>query len=298
MNLPTNEPQTLDLVHPFNILKPEWEVLRESVHLDSLIVKYEVQLPYNLKFPSTTHHMIVLQLGHGEQQYTHIGDRKYSGTFTTGDFFLHPAGCEAHYSWTTADEIVGFYIEPNFLFRIARDTECLNPERIELTPIVCDRNSNLEYIARSFLNEMRTEGLGGRLYREALAIQLAIHLLRNYGTFPIKLKQYSSGLSRQKLQTAIDYIQANLEEKVSLEDVAKTTNISPYYFCRLFKQSTGITPYQYLIKCRIEKAKVLLRQEKLSITDIALEVGFSNQSHFTKHFKRIVGTTPKKFIDY
>ena len=73
--------------------------------------------------------------------------------------------------------------------------------------------------------------------------------------------------------------------------------MSRFYFCRLFKQSTGITLYQYLIKCRTERAKALLLQGNLSIADVALAVGFSNQSHFTKHFKRLVGVTPKKFSD-
>ena len=77
--------------------------------------------------------------------------------------------------------------------------------------------------------------------------------------------------------------------------MATEIDMSRFYFCRLFKQSTGITPYQYLITCRVDRAKVLLLQRKLSIGDIALEVGFSNQSNFTKHFKRLVGVTPQKF---
>ena len=77
--------------------------------------------------------------------------------------------------------------------------------------------------------------------------------------------------------------------------MATEIDMSRFYFCRLFKQSTGITPYQYLIKCRVDRAKVLLMQRKLSIADVALEVGFSNQSNFTKHFKRLVGVTPQKF---
>ena len=144
---------------------------------------------------------------------------------------------------------------------------------------------------------MQTEGLGGRLYSEALTTQLGIHLLRNYCTFPLKLKQYDGGLSLRKLQTVIDYIQANLEEKISLNTLAETTEISSYYFGRLFKKSTGITPHQYLIKCRIDRAQVLLKERKLSISNIAFEVGFSNQSHFIKHFKRLTGKTPKKFRD-
>ncbi|WP_197036096.1 helix-turn-helix domain-containing protein [Fischerella sp. PCC 9605] len=97
------------------------------------------------------------------------------------------------------------------------------------------------------------------------------------------------------MQQAIDYIQAHLAEDISLETIATEVGMSRYYFCRLFKQSTGMSPYQYLLKCRIERAKVLLLQGQQSITDIAIQVGFANQSQFGRHFKRFTGVTPKQF---
>ena len=119
---------------------------------------------------------------------------------------------------------------------------------------------------------------------------------RDFLDHTIEVYPYPDGLPKKKLRQAIDYIQAHLTENVSLDAMSTEVGISRFYFCRLFKQSTGTTPYQYLIKCRIERAKALLLQEKLSIADVALEVGFSNQSHLTKHFKRLVGVTPKKFL--
>ena len=166
---------------------------------------------------------------------------------------------------------------------------------IELNPILCDRDPKLGYIARSFLAEMENDGIGGRLYSETLAIQLGIHLLRNYCTLPIKLKQYNGGLSSRKLQAAIDYIQANLEHKIGLNNLAKITKISPYHFSRLFKQSTGLTPHQYVIQQRIELGKKLLQQENLPITEIALMCGFAGQSSFTTAFRKLVGVTPKSY---
>ncbi len=93
----------------------------------------------------------------------------------------------------------------------------------------------------------------------------------------------------------IDYIQDNLTQDISLEAIANELGISRYYFCRLFKKSTGVSPHQYVIQCRIDRAKKLLSQKHKNIADVALQVGFTNQSHFSKHFKRIVGITPKKF---
>lgn len=72
--------------------------------------------------------------------------------------------------------------------------------------------------------------------------------------------------------------------------------MSPNYFSRLFKETTGITPHQYVIRCRVEEAQDLLRQGKLSIAEIATQVGFVDQSHLNRHFKRLVGVTPKTFL--
>ncbi|WP_242050619.1 helix-turn-helix transcriptional regulator [Oculatella sp. FACHB-28] len=81
---------------------------------------------------------------------------------------------------------------------------------------------------------------------------------------------------------------------MSLAEVAGVINISPTYFASLFKQAMGISPHQYVIQQRVEKAKLMLKRTNLAIADIALQVGFSSQNHLTQQFKRITGMTPKQ----
>lgn len=107
---------------------------------------------------------------------------------------------------------------------------------------------------------------------------------------------YGCGLPPYKLQQVIEYIDEHLAERLSLETIAQQIGISQFYFCHLFKQSMGVSPYQYLLKQRIERSKQLLLQTRPNIADIALTVGFSNQSHFTRQFKQVVGITPKRFV--
>ena len=287
--------QATTAVHPLDIFKPEWTVSRQSVHTDSLIVEHDIQTPDELEIPSMDKHLLGLVLNSASYQVTRIGEQRYEDLSVVGDFFSHPVGYSGFYSWNSTDEAISFIIEPDFLIRTAEQTECLNPAQIELRPIVIGRDPIIEQIARSFLGEMQTEGLGGRLYSETLATQLAIHLLRQYCAFDIKLKQYHGGLSSRKLQTAIDYIETNLEEKIGLDALAKITQTSPYHFSRLFKQSTGITPYQYVIQQRIELGKQLLKKEELPIAEIAMMCGFANQSSFTTAFRKLVGVTPKAY---
>ena len=295
MNTSQLEQQPVESVNPLDLFKPEWEINRKSVQADSFIVKHDLEPPDDIEIPPATHHLIFLQLSYGNRQLTRIDGREYEGSFNVGELFLQPSTSSGFYAWETTDEALSFLIKPDFLSRVARQTECLNPDKIELLPTLINRDPIVESIARSFLWEMQNEGLGERLYSEVLATQLGIHLLRNYCAFPTKLKQYSGGLSKQKLQKAIDYIQSHLEEKVKLDDLAQLTNTSSYHFCRLFKRSTGITPYQYVLQERIELGKRLLKQEDLPIIEISLMCGFADQSSFTTTFRKLVGITPRSY---
>ncbi|MBW4600021.1 MAG: AraC family transcriptional regulator, partial [Calothrix sp. FI2-JRJ7] len=122
-------------------------------------------------------------------------------------------------------------------------------------------------------------------------------ILHRYSSKKNEISNYSGGLPSHQLQKSIDYMQYHLSEDISLEDIAAYVGISQYYFVRLFKQSTGYSPYQYLIKCRIERAKQLMMLRQGSITDIAVLVGFTSQSQFGRHFKRFTGMTPKQFFN-
>jgi AraC family transcriptional regulator len=96
------------------------------------------------------------------------------------------------------------------------------------------------------------------------------------------------------LQAATNYIQTHLDRDLSLVEIAGVVNISPTYFASVFKRVMGISPHQYVIQQRVERAKLMLSKTDLAIADIALEVGFSSQSHLTQQFKRLTGMTPKQ----
>jgi AraC family transcriptional regulator len=102
------------------------------------------------------------------------------------------------------------------------------------------------------------------------------------------------GLTHTQLQQVLDYIHTHLDRDLSLSEIAEIINISPTYFASLFKQAIGISPHQYVIQQRVEQAKLMLSKTDLAIADIALQVGFSSQSHLTQQFKRFTGMTPKQ----
>jgi AraC family transcriptional regulator len=246
-----------------------------------------------------THHILVVQINwsnpHHFCQVNRFAGQEYVGSFPPGNLFVLPAKTPAFFAWNQTDESVLFTIEPTALQQIAIETDCLNPNRVELRPIVYAKDPKIEFFAKAFHEEMQNNGLGGQLYGESLGNLFLIHLLRHYCAFEPKLKQYQGGLPKHKLQQAIDYIQANLDQKLSLDAIAHHLNMSVYHFCDLFKQSIGIAPYKYVLQQRVERAKQLLKDEERAIVDIALECGFANQTHLNKHFRKLTGTTPKAY---
>jgi AraC family transcriptional regulator len=100
-------------------------------------------------------------------------------------------------------------------------------------------------------------------------------------------------LPPHRLHRVTDFIEANLDRDLELAEIAQAVELSPYHFARSFKQTTGVTPIQFLMQRRIERAKQLLAGSELPLADVALSVGFKNQSHFSTLFRKFTEITPK-----
>jgi AraC family transcriptional regulator len=235
-----------------------------------------------------------------EENFNLSGERWLEGklrqeTRNIGDIAIIPAHISHRCNWFNSVQFTILAIEPALLKQVGQDW--INPDRIELMPrFMSEQDSFIQGIFTSLRNELETEEIGSRLLIDSLKTALVIHLLRNYCTTSPKLVDRSEGLSRSQLILVTDYIYEHLDRDLKLVDLAAIVRISPYHFLRLFKQSLGITPHQYILRSRLDRAKYQLQQGNSNIAKIAIAMGFCDQSHFTRYFKRAFGLTPKQFL--
>ncbi len=215
---------------------------------------------------------------------------KQIGSNVPGDIAIIPANICHRSRWQSTANLILIGLEDSLFTETIDDAPNFHPA--QLLPQFPTADPLIYELGLSLKSLVERDPTGSRLYAETAAAMLAVHLLQHYTQCCLELKDYADGLPRSTLCRVFDYIQANLDRDLGLTDLAKIAYLSPHYFTRLFKQSTGFTPHQFVIKCRVERAKILLGKGQDSIADIAQQVGFANQAHLNVHFKRLFGITP------
>jgi len=144
--------------------------------------------------------------------------------------------------------------------------------------------------------ELTAGGAGGPLAAESLANVLTVHLIRHVLAPRQPTRRREGTLPQAKLRAVVEYVEEHRDAGLTLEQMAAVAHLSAYHFARQFKVATGLPPHRYAIARRVERAQQLLRKDPdLSLAEIAACAGFSDQSQFSHHVKRLIGVTPGRF---
>jgi AraC family transcriptional regulator len=209
---------------------------------------------------------------------------------------LVPAGSPVRVRSSGHKDELHIFVEAGLVARVAAEAFDLDPARLTVPPLDGLDHPHLRAAMGAVDAELTAGGAGGSLAAESLANVLAVHLIR-YVLAPRQPERGRDGtLPRGRLRTIVEYIEEHLDAGLTLEQMAAVARLSAYHFARQFKAATGLPPHQYVIARRVERAKQLLQTGgDFSLAEVAVRAGFSDQSHFSNHFKRLVGVTPGQF---
>jgi AraC family transcriptional regulator len=158
------------------------------------------------------------------------------------------------------------------------------------------RSPQLEHVVRALVVEADRGGPSGTAFVDALAIALSHQLVHLAGERRVVSEPTRGGLAPAARQRVLELVDERLERGVSVDELAREAGLSPAHFARAFKESVGRPPHQHILARRLERARQLLDAPRAQLSDVALRTGFSDQAHFTRHFKRAFGVTPGEVL--
>ncbi len=212
-----------------------------------------------------------------------------------GDIVFFPFEQTTQWRWHSSLDTVAFLLPLDYWQRMASESFDCDCRKVELLPQFCPEDATLRQILLLLAQELHTGGPNGSLFVDGLATAATAHLLRHYSTLFTSSQPLSSGLATWRLKRVNEFIEANLDQPINLDDLAAVAEVGLSYFPRVFRQATGSTPYQFVLRRRIEYSMDLLANRELTLAEIALAVGFANQSHFTTAFRKVNGITPSQY---
>jgi len=245
--------------------------------------------------PGLDSHTIVVNIGIPFDLVGRYDGKTRKARIGAGGLKIVPASLPSVWQWQqgTPLNVLHLSVFSNFAAEIATEID-LDIKEFEIIDEIGIYDAQIEQLGLSLLSEVRAGTLGGRLYAESLSTALAVYLLREHSSlrqsrFPDAV---TGGLPEHDIRRVIEYIEANLTCDLTLVELADVAHRSRYHFARMFRVSTGFSPHQFVIRRRVERARMLVTSTALPLHEIAAVVGFADQSHLTRQFRRLFGTTP------
>jgi AraC family transcriptional regulator len=244
--------------------------------------------------PLTHHALVLITRPPEELDLVYEGVKRHVPP-PAGSIAVVPAGSPALWRWGGRKDSLHVYLEPGLVARVAAEACGLDPARLTVPPLDALDLPHLRAAMGAVDAELTAGGAGGPLAAESLANVLAVHLIRHV-LAPRRAERGADGpLARERLRAVAEYIEEHLGASPTLGQLAAVARLSPYHFARQFKTATGLPPHEYVIARRVERAKQFLQGGDLTLAEVAARAGFTDQSQFSRHFKRLVGVTPGQF---
>jgi len=239
------------------------------------------------------HHTLSLYVADGYESY-HKTAHGWKNGGGPDRFCLMPKESES--VWDIRDDLtfVHLYCTDEHLRDVGEKVWDRSPAAFTLDEKTFSQDARITALYRQFLLDCDWQQNANQLTLSTASTLLMTHLVQHYSNVQWQLPVVNGGLAPVALRNVLDYIEAHLAEALLLSDLAAQVALSEYHFARMFRQSMGVAPHQFVMQRRMVRANDLLLNSTLPLTDIALACGFSSASHFSNRFKAAKGLTPSQ----
>jgi AraC family transcriptional regulator len=249
--------------------------------------------PTEVSLPASSSCFLLVRMASRSQVRFEEQGRVQQAEIGTGQVLVRSGTGPMSWWFSRSGHTVLVQLAPEFLRRVSDSSED-TPSDIEVRSRGFSQDLLLHQTLERLLSEIKGNPNIHRLYTESLIIQLSTHLVRRYSQSPAP-GLLPSGLTPSRMRRVIEFISTHIDQEIGLEQLAQVAGVSPFYFCREFKRSTGFTPHRYVMQRRIELSKRLLESTERSITAISAALGFPTPSHFAATFRKLLGVTPTHY---
>lgn len=241
------------------------------------------------------HDYMIVAYGRGAtpmaRQCAHPWRKEHVGP---GNLSLLTDGLASHWRWSQPIDVTHLYISPEEVSRVGCEVFDRDVEHVDLHDTLKADDPELLQLTRNLQAEASGPGLGGRLYADTILNQASIHILRRYADVAFRALSDHSSLSPRQKREVLEYIHSNIHRNLSLRELAGVTGLSTYCFARRFRHCLGVPPHEFLLSQRVDYAQRLLRGH-VPLKVIAARSGFSDQSHMSRVFRKLLGVTPGQY---
>lgn len=243
--------------------------------------------------PVDGRHVLCLHLGAPVPVSYRAGRAERQGVRLHGQFCVVPGGSSTRWTLSQPATSLLLRLTPDHLRATAEDMG-RGSTGFDLAPAIHIRDPQIERIGWMMQAEDHAAYPGGRLFADSLASALAVRLVALQSRGAAAAPAPARALPAWRLRRVVEYIDAHLDQNLTLAELAAVAEFSPSHFKALFREATGMPVHRFVLERRIERARLHLLEGRLGITEIALETGFAHPSHMARWMRRIVGLTPSQ----
>jgi AraC family transcriptional regulator len=242
------------------------------------------------RLPAMEQHRVGIHVGMPVRARCACDGRRQTRLQSHGDADVVPAGVDGVWTDEADCTVLRIWFDDRFVRSIADQMESQSGWR-EIRPHLQLRDSRLNSLAGALLAELQSGSVSDPLFAESICTAMVVRLLGCAGAPQAR----SATLAPHKAACVVDYVEAHLDRRLTLAELAALVDLSVPHFKALFRETLGIPVHQYVVQRRVERARALLAQGELSLSQVALEAGFSHQSHMAHWMTRLLGAAPRSF---